>query len=134
MVNPSTATAETDDATIRRCIGFARRMDARSLVVANLFALRSTDIRGLRTVADPIGPENNDHLRTIARSHGRIIVAWGPLAKMPPAFRHRPAFVADTMRRAGATLFALAVCQDGQPAHPLMLPNANVPRPWSPNV
>jgi hypothetical protein len=131
MVNPSTADADTNDATISRLIGFGRRAGARSLVVANLFAYRATDVRTLRTVRDPVGPENDATLRELARGNGRIVVAWGPLAKMPAEFRHRPAVVAADLRRAGASLFALAVCKDGQPSHPLMLPNAATPQPWT---
>lgn len=130
MVNPPTATAETNDATINRCIGFARRDGARRLVVANLFAYRATDVRTLRAVQDPVGPENDRHLGELARGNGRIIVAWGPLAKLPPHLRHRPGLVADRLVAAGATLYALSVCGDGQPSHPLMLPNSATPTPW----
>lgn len=130
MVNPSTADANTDDATIRRCVGFARREGASRLVVANLFAYRATDVRTLRAVEDPIGPENNAVLDEIARGFGRIVVAWGPRSKLPSNLRWRTADVADRLTWHGAALCALAVCNDGQPAHPLMLPNSATPQPW----
>lgn len=41
MCNPSTADAGTDDATIRKCCGFARRWDAGGIVVINVCALRA---------------------------------------------------------------------------------------------
>ena len=42
MLNPSTATAVDDDQTIRRCLCYARALDAGSLHVWNLFAWRTT--------------------------------------------------------------------------------------------
>lgn len=40
MLNPSTADATSDDPTIRRCSGFARRLGCGKLVILNLFAVR----------------------------------------------------------------------------------------------
>ena len=43
MVNPSTADATQDDRTITRCVKYANGMGFGKLVVANLFAVRSSD-------------------------------------------------------------------------------------------
>ncbi len=130
MVNPSTADAERDDPTITRCMGFARRARARALIVANLYAYRATDVRVLGQVPDPVGPENDAHLRSLAREHRHILVAWGASAKLPARLRPRVAAVVDLLRGDGATLGALAVCADGQPAHPLRLKGSLRGRPW----
>src|SRR5574338_704488 len=81
MVNPSTADAEQDDATIRKCLGFAHRNGFYRLTVGNLFAYRATDVRELRKSDDPIGPENDRFLSEIVEKSQAIIYAWGPLAK-----------------------------------------------------
>lgn len=58
MLNPSTADANEDDATIRRCRDFALREQCGSIYVVNVFAFRSTIPEALITAPDPIGPEN----------------------------------------------------------------------------
>src|SRR3712207_1728549 len=45
MVNPSTADAETGDATIRKLKGFGARRGWTNLIVGNLFAYRTKDVR-----------------------------------------------------------------------------------------
>ena len=42
MLNPSTADAQQDDPTGRRCMGFARREGCVGLSVVNLYGLRAT--------------------------------------------------------------------------------------------
>jgi len=53
MLNPSTADANSDDATIRKCMGFADAWGLGGIWVVNLFALRSTNPYGL--VSDEVG-------------------------------------------------------------------------------
>src|SRR5690554_6900188 len=59
MLNPSTADETADDPTIRRVKAFTRRLGYSGLTVVNLYAMRSTDPRGLWAAADPIGPDND---------------------------------------------------------------------------
>ena len=68
MLNPSTADAETDDPTLRRCIGYSRAWGYGGLAVVNLFGLRTTDPRELRRHADPVGRRNDDYVLAAIRS------------------------------------------------------------------
>jgi hypothetical protein len=57
LLNPSTADADTDDPTVRKCVGFARAHRYGGVVLVNLFAWRATDPKQLRIVNDPVGPK-----------------------------------------------------------------------------
>jgi hypothetical protein len=121
MVNPSRADAESDDPTIRRCIGFALRLGAGRLVVVNLFAYRATDVRELRRVEDPIGPDNDRHIEAALREADLHVAAWGAFAKLPHGLRPRWREVAAIAARLDCPLQCLGAAKDGQPLHPLRI-------------
>lgn len=122
MVNPSTADAEQDDATIRKLRGFGARNGWGRIIVGNLFALRATDVRDLALAEDPVGPENDHHLWQMIGGVDRIIAAWGPVTKQPRQWqglrwRRFLTFVGDEV-----PIYSIgqpAKC--GHPKHPLML-------------
>ncbi len=76
-LNPSTATERSNDPTITRLERWARRNGFGSLRMYNAYAFRSTDPKGLRTVDDPIGPDN-DYILTDQFGAGLTpVLAWG---------------------------------------------------------
>ncbi|MDX1380209.1 MAG: DUF1643 domain-containing protein [Xanthomonadales bacterium] len=121
-LNPSTADAENNDPTIRRCIGFAREWQAGGVLVGNLFGWRSTDPRGLADATDPRGPGNRRWLARLAGAAGRVIACWGNPG-------HGSAEARWTERRFGG-LEVLAVNRGGAPRHPLYVPGGTRPRRW----
>jgi hypothetical protein len=76
-LNPSTADASNDDATVRRWIGFARAWGYSSFFAANLFAFRSTDPGTLKVCSDPVGPENDWWLTELALLARDVVCCWG---------------------------------------------------------
>jgi hypothetical protein len=65
-LNPSTADAISDDATIRRCVGLAKREGCGRLVMLNLFAFRATTPADMFAADDPVGPRNDRVIRSYA--------------------------------------------------------------------
>lgn len=132
MVNPSTADADQDDATIRKLRGFGDRNKWGRIIVGNLFAYRATDVRELRTARDPIGPENDDHLIRILAEADQCIIAWGPIAKQPKEVRNRFINVLSLIDGAGLDPYCIgATAKCGSPRHPLMLAYAEPIVKWS---
>lgn len=127
MLNPSTADADVDDPTIRRCVGFARALGCGGLVVVNLYALRATNPRDLRRADDPVGPSNDTylarHAQAAAGAGAPLIAAWGTHAQL--------ARVDAVLALPGMGLLqALGVTLAGHPRHPLYLPATAQLRPW----
>lgn len=128
MLNPSTADADKDDPSVRRCIGYARAWGYGGLIVKNLYALRSTYPEALWEAKDPVGPDNDDALAVALQWAPRIIAAWGGNARADrvQAFWHMARH-----RLEWGTVEALRLNKDGSPAHPLYLPAALEPQPMA---
>lgn len=122
MLNPSTADAFVADRTIRRCIGYALAWGHSDLVVVNCFAHRSTDPDDLLRVDDPIGPENDEALRSLPP--GPVVAGWGN----HDALRGRVEHVVELL---GRPVACLKRNKDGSPAHPLYLKADLLPVPWA---
>jgi hypothetical protein len=118
MLNPSTADADIDDPTIRRCIGFANREGCGTLHVVNLFGFRSTKPNGLLNAVDPKGPENTRYVKDAVDRSTFTVAAWG---NWWLACRHRPPRfnVEGYAGRTGKHLLCLGTTASGQPRHPL---------------
>lgn len=120
-VNPSTADAEIDDATVRKWIGFCSRWNKNRFVVANLFAYRATNVRTLAEIDDPLGPENDQYLRDEIKDASLIIPCWGARSKLPKALHPRIAVVNQMLKDSGKTVMCFGKTPHGDPYHPLML-------------
>ena len=118
MLNPSTADAEFDDPTIRRCIRFADSWEYGGLLVLNLFALRATDPDELKKHSDPIGPENH-RLGEAVKDLPMVIAAWGTHGSL----MQRGSKVAREVvtQRSDGLLHCIAKTMKGHPRHPLYL-------------
>lgn len=119
MLNPSTADALEDDATIRRCVGFAEREGCNILKVVNLFAYRTTYPYELPKAADPIGhPQNDEYIIGAVEDADVLIVAWGENG----AFEDRDQEVMKILHDyAPVDVQCLGVTRSGCPKHPVRL-------------
>lgn len=125
MLNPSTADAQVDDPTIRRCMSFARAWGFGGIEVRNLFALRATDPSALGrdiSLEDAVGPDNDKAVCELLQLP-RIIAAWGANGGLGS----RDAAVCSLVLAAGAHLYCLGTTQAGQPRHPLYMSDRTRP-------
>lgn len=116
MLNPSTADAENDDPTIRRCINFAKREGCNELIVVNLFSYRATDPKEMKQSPAPEGGVANDEvIAGFVQQADLVVAAWGTHGK----FRGRAGKVLWMLRE--TAIYALGITRDGSPQHPLYI-------------
>lgn len=117
MLNPSTADADVDDPTIRRCMKFTERLGHETMVVVNLFALRATDPRELLEAEDSVGAENTESVLRVCDKGEILVAAWGATKKpIRSSIREIVKQIRD-----GYELKCLGTTKDGSPRHPLYL-------------
>lgn len=126
MLNPSTADGLTDDATIRKCVKFAKAWGYGGIKVVNLFGYRATDPRFLNPLgyAELVGPLNNEYILQTLDGKGPNIAAWGQGGKL----WSRSKTVLEICQREKIRLQALKIAKDGvTPYHPLYLKDSTLP-------
>lgn len=131
MLNPSDADERTNDATVRRCVGFAGRERFGTMQIVNLFALVAHNPRRLLESDDPVGPGNTAQIMTVLRSscweRHLIVVAWGAIPSQHRQLDRQAVFVLGLLDHAQVRVHALGdLTKDGHPRHPLYMP-ANAP-------
>ena len=118
MLNPSTADAEIDDATIRSCIRLCKALGYGGFEVVNLFAWRATDPKELlATPDDPVGLSNDRIAKMAINRCDVVICAWGSNKIMGSL---RPKQMRDlVLSQRSQVTFCLGTTKAGHPKHPL---------------
>lgn len=130
MLNPSKAGRVLNDGTVasdptaNKVREFRKSWGYSGHVIANAYALVSTDPGALLVAPDPVGPANESYLQSVA-TLPLVVVAWG--RNIQP---ERAAHVERVLRQAGAELWCLGVNNDGSPKHPLYLPYSTKLQRW----
>ncbi len=112
-LNPSTANADQNDATIRTVMMFAKQWGYGGVFMVNLFPFISTDPTKLRP--DHLG-DNDLHILDCASKSSTIVFAWGAWK----VAKERGAEIASRFPNA----MAMLLNSDGSPHHPLYLPKS----------
>jgi hypothetical protein len=128
-VNPSTADADTDDATVRKWKGFVTRWGGSRFIVGNVFAYRATDVRELSKVPDAFGPDIGDHTTEIINEADFLVPCWGRQDKVDPKLQFAFDVLLDALLASKKPVLCFGVTQGGDPKHPLMLPYSTALEP-----
>ena len=140
MLNPSTADDQFDDATIRRCVGFAKRWGYCGIVVTNLFAYRATQPKDLKTLLQTqggfrlaIGERSAEHIDREAKMAHLIVCAWGDnIDGLFDLVGARDLDIISTLRY--RDLHCIRLTKKGNPAHPVREPYTDAPLLFHPKL
>ena len=121
-LNPSTASADRDDATIRRVRTFSMRWGYGGFYMMNLFALVTPDPKELEKSGNPLG-DNDGWIEEIYPKCGKIIFAWGDFSQA----QERSKEVIQMFREKNIQPYALVINKNGSPRHPLYVKSDTIP-------
>lgn len=120
-INPSTADATLDDATVRKWRGFTMRNGGHRFIVGNVFAFRATDVGALYHAEDAVGPDNLRHLKQIIADADVLVPCWGSSSKVFKSMRGRLKTLLYMLNSSGKPVMHFGLTATGDPKHPLML-------------
>lgn len=120
-INPSTADASVDDATVRKWRGFALRNGCRRFIVGNVFSYRATDVRELASVPFQQGPQHFANIQRIIDDADVLVPCWGNSSKVPPMIRDQIDMMLSWLIKSGKPVMHFGLTASGDPKHPLML-------------
>lgn len=128
LLNPSTASEDQDDPTIRRCVRFAWGWGFMGVDIVNLFGFRATRPKELyrMTLEAAQGPSNKTHVLSAVAGARMVVCGWG----VHGALYEQGLEVRMWMRRAGFLPSHLGLTKGGQPRHPLYLKGDLKPEVW----
>lgn len=131
-INPSTADASLDDATVRKWIGFTKTWGGSRFIVGNVCPFRSTNVRALADAGrwPHIDRENRDHILAMAAEADILVPCWGDRGKVPRAMHSELDDLLALLRGTGKPVMHFGLTKGGDPKHPLMLGYKTPLLPW----
>ncbi len=121
LLNPSTATEHVLDPTLTRCQNFAKKWGAGGMVVANIFALRSTNPAALKQIADPIGPDNDAAIAAVLTTCNKIVAGWGNHGSIMARHEQITKLICKLPAHRQSDVVCFAITKSGAPKHPLYI-------------
>ena len=126
-LNPSTASASCDDATTRKCLTLAKTWGFSGIRLVNLFARKSRYPQALATTHDPVGPDNDNWIKSAITDTDTVVAMWG---------NHGQRLYGQSLRRdlqvlaLTSTWQCMGYTKFGAPRHPLYLASTTTLQPF----
>lgn len=134
-INPSTADASVDDATVRKWIGFVKTWGGSRFIVGNVSPFRATNVRELAKHTNwlHIERENTRHLLSIMSEADVLVPCWGDRKKVPRSMHDDIDRLMAMLLCSGKSVMTFGLTLGGDPKHPLMLAYSTALAPFNPS-
>lgn len=129
MLNPSKADEKTNDPTVKKCIGFAKTWGFGSVLITNLFPIRSTDPTRLREPG-AFSRFNTGYVRMGVEASQCVVLAWGASVEFALERDVALSSLASVLSEHSARPLCLGVTNNGHPRHPVRLAYATMIEEW----
>lgn len=122
-INPSTASATEDDATVRKWTGFVKTWGGSRYMAGNVFPLRSTDVRAVAKHLrwQDVENANRRHILEMSQEADILVPCWGDRAKVPRQMHNEIDALLSLLIATRKPVMHLGRTKGGDPKHPLML-------------
>lgn len=132
-INPSTADANVDDATVRKWIGFTKVWGGSRFIVGNVSPYRATDVKALARLTRwlDIGRENTRHILAMTSEADILVPCWGDRGKVPRVMHDEIDGLLSLLLGTRKPVMHLGLTKGGDPKHPLMLGYDTKLVPWA---
>lgn len=139
MLNPSTADAEIDDPTVKRCIHFSKSWGYDGLVIVNIFPFRSSRpdeckrwiARENQGARDVIHHKNRPLVVETAKASSMVVAAYGA----GDWYQNEAANLLEDItcnRESWPDIYCLGTNKRGRPLHPMARGKLRVPNDQKP--
>lgn len=116
-INPSTANTFENDPTVRKWIGFSKQLNAKKILVGNIFNLVTPDTSELAEAEDLFGPENQNHIHSILNEADLIVACWGSRYKVPKSLHFYFDEFLERLCKGNKEIYCYGTTQSGDPKH-----------------
>lgn len=142
MLNPSTADAEIDDPTLKRCMHFSKAWGYGGLIITNLYPYRSPSPPECRRWAardhkysDLLVRKqlirNQKEVLAACQTSDIIVAAWG---NQPWAAKWSVHMLTQIQKNTDKPIYCLGTTQNGNPKHPMARARHRVPNDQQPLI
>lgn len=121
-INPSLATSNFDDQTVKKWKGFSQRNGCRKFIVGNIFSYITPNVSELTINPNPVTPDNEQHLEQIIKEADILVPCWGSREKISSSLHLYLDEFLLKLKQSNKPVLCFGLTASGDPKHVLTLP------------